>query len=84
MRGDIPERGALTHVPLVPEDEFIAVLVNRISEMNTSLVRLKVELEAIGHAAIEYEAEFDKILKSGKTMKDVFATINNTIDGLIR
>ena len=58
--------------------------MNRISEMNTSLVRLKVEMEAIGHAAMEYEAEFDKILKSGKTMKDVFASINDTIDGLIR
>ena len=66
------------------KDKFITVLVNRISEMNTALVRLKVEMEAISHAASDYQTEFDKILKSGKTMKDVFAGINETIDGLIR
>jgi CRP-like cAMP-binding protein len=66
------------------KDKFIAVLVNRICEMNTSLVRLKVEMEAISQAAMDYQTEFDKILKSGKTMKDVFEGINETIDGLIR
>ena len=66
------------------KDKFITVLVNRISEMNTALVRLKVEMEAISHAASDYQAEFDKILKSGKTMKDAFSGINETIDGLIR
>ncbi len=66
------------------KDKFITVLVNRISEMNTALVRLKVEMEAISHAASDYQAEFDKILKSGKTMKDVFSGINETIDELIR
>lgn len=66
------------------KDKFIAVLVNRISEMNTSLVRLKVELEAISHAAMDYQDEFDKILKSGKTMKEVFGGIHETISGLIR
>jgi len=66
------------------KDKFIAVLVNRISEMNTSLVRLKVEMEAISQAAVDYQMEFDKILKAGKTMKDVFGSINETIDGLIR
>jgi hypothetical protein len=30
------------------------VLVNRISEMNTKLVRLKVEMEEISHAASAY------------------------------
>ena len=65
------------------KDKFIDVLVNRINEMNTALVRLKVEMEAISQAAADYQAEFDKILKSGKTMKDVFAGINDTIDGLI-
>jgi CRP-like cAMP-binding protein len=66
------------------KDKFIAVLVNRISEMNTSLVRLKVELEAISHAAMDYQDEFDKILKSGKTMKEVFGGIHETISELIR
>jgi CRP/FNR family cyclic AMP-dependent transcriptional regulator len=66
------------------KDKFITVLVNRISEMNTALVRLKVEMEAISQAATDYQAEFDKILKSGRTMKDVFAGINETIDDLIR
>ena len=66
------------------KDKFIAVLVNRISEMNTALVRLKVEMEAISQAAADYQTEFDKILKSGRTMKDVFAGINETIDDLIR
>ena len=66
------------------KDKFITVMVNRISEMNTALVRLKVEMEAISHAASDYQAEFDKILKSGKTMKDVFSCINETIDELIR
>ena len=66
------------------KDKFIMVLVNRISEMNTSLVRLKVEMEAISQAALNYQSEFDKILKSGKTMKDVFGGINDTIAGLIR
>ncbi len=66
------------------KDKFIAVLVNRISEMNTALVRLKVEMEAISQAAVDYQTEFDKILKSGRTMKDVFAGINETIDDLIR
>ena len=66
------------------KDKFITVLVNRISEMNTALVKLKVEMEAISQAAVDYQAEFDKILKSGKTMKDVFMGINDTIDGIIR
>ena len=66
------------------KDKFIAVLVNRISEMNTSLVRLKVELDAISHAAMDYQDEFDKILKSGKTMKEVFGGIHETISELIR
>jgi CRP/FNR family cyclic AMP-dependent transcriptional regulator len=66
------------------KDKFITVLVNRISEMNTALVRLKVEMEAISQAATDYQSEFDKILKSGRTMKDVFAGINETIDELIR
>lgn len=66
------------------KDKFIAVLVNRICEMNTALVRLKVEMEAISQAAVDYQTEFDKILKSGKTMKDVFEGINETIDDLIR
>ena len=66
------------------KDKFIAVLVNRISEMNRSLVRLKVELEAISHAAMDYQDEFDKILKSGKTMKEVFGGIHETISELIR
>lgn len=35
-------------------------------------------------AAADYQTEFDKILKSGKNMKDVFSGINDTIDGLIR
>ena len=66
------------------KDKFIEVLVSRMSEMNTALVRLKVEMEAISHAAMDYQDEFDKILKSGKTMKDVFSGINETIAGLIR
>ena len=66
------------------KDKFIAVLVNRISEMNTSLVRLKVELEAISHAAMDYQDEFDKILKSDKSMKEVFGGIHETISELIR
>jgi CRP/FNR family transcriptional regulator, cyclic AMP receptor protein len=66
------------------KDNFISVLVNRMSEMNTALVRLKVEMEAISHAALDYQDEFDKILKSGKTMKEVFGGIHATIDGLIR
>ncbi|MBC8287986.1 MAG: cyclic nucleotide-binding domain-containing protein [Nitrospinae bacterium] len=66
------------------KDKFINVLVSRINEMNTALVRLKVEMEAISQAAMDYQTEFDKILKSGKTMKDVFEGINETIDGLIR
>jgi CRP/FNR family transcriptional regulator, cyclic AMP receptor protein len=66
------------------KDEFIAVLVSRMSEMNTALVRLKVEMEAISHVAMDYQDEFDRILKSGKTMKEVFGGIHDTIDGLIR
>ena len=66
------------------KDKFIEVLVSRISEMNSALVKLKVELEAISHAAADYQQEFDRILKSGKTMKEVFGGINTTITGLIR
>jgi CRP/FNR family transcriptional regulator, cyclic AMP receptor protein len=66
------------------KDEFINVLVKRMSEMNTALVRLKVEMEAISQAAVDYQGEFDRILKSGKTMKEVFGGIHSTIDGLIR
>ena len=66
------------------KDKFIEVLVSRISEMNSALVKLKVELEAISQAATEYQQEFDRILKSGKTMKEVFGGINTTITGLIR
>ena len=66
------------------KDKFIEVLVNRMSEMNTALVRLKVEMEAISQVAMDYEGEFDRILKSGKTMKEVFGGIHETISGLIR
>ena len=66
------------------KDKFIEVLVNRMSEMNTALVRLKVEMEAISQMSLDYQAEFDKILKSGKTMKEVFGGIDETISGLIR
>tara|TARA_B100000378_G_scaffold49880_1_gene37156 strand:- start:307 stop:546 length:240 start_codon:yes stop_codon:yes gene_type:complete len=66
------------------KDKFIEVLVNRMSEMNTALVRLKVEMEAISQMSLDYQAEFDKILKSGKTMKEVFGGIHETISGLIR
>ena len=66
------------------KDKFIEVLVNRMSEMNTVLVRLKVEMEAISQVSLDYQAEFDKILKSGKTMKEVFGGIHETISGLIR
>jgi CRP-like cAMP-binding protein len=66
------------------KDEFISVLVNRMSEMNTALVRLKVEMEAISHVAMDYQDEFDRILKSGKTMKEVFGGIQSTINTLIR
>ena len=66
------------------KDKFIEVLVNRMSEMNTALVRLKVEMEAISQMSLDYHAEFDKILKSGKTMKEVFGGIHGTIPGLIR
>ncbi|MBT3921592.1 MAG: cyclic nucleotide-binding domain-containing protein [Nitrospina sp.] len=66
------------------KDNFITVLVNRMSDMNTALVRLKVEMEAISQAAVDYQEEFDRILKSGKTMKEVFSGIHITINGLIR
>jgi len=66
------------------KDNFITVLVNRMCDMNTALVRLKVEMEAISQAAVDYQGEFDRILKSGKTMKEVFGSIHSTIDGLIR
>ncbi len=65
------------------KDKFIEVLVGRISEMNSALVTLKVELEAISQAAVDYQQEFDRILKSGKTMKEVFGGINTTITSLI-
>ena len=66
------------------KDNFITVLVNRMCDMNTALVRLKVEMEAISQAAVDYQGEFDRILKSGKTMKEVFGGIHTTINGLIR
>ena len=66
------------------KDNFITVLVNRMSDMNTALVRLKVEMEVISQAAVDYQEEFDRILKSGKTMKEVFSGIHITINGLIR
>ena len=66
------------------KDNFITVLVNRMSDMNTALVRMKVEMEAISQAAVDYHDEFDRILKSGKTMKEVFGGIHTTINGLIR
>ena len=52
--------------------------------MNTALVRLKVEMEAISHAELDYQTDFDKILKSCKTMKGVFVGINKTVERLIR
>jgi hypothetical protein len=58
--------------PQILKDIFIKALVNRISEMNTALVCLKVEMEAISQAASAYHTEFDKTLKFGKTRKDVF------------
>jgi hypothetical protein len=58
--------------------------VNRISEMNMALVRLKVEIEAISHAELDYQTEFGKILKSCKTMKGVFVCVNETFERLVR
>ena len=52
--------------------------------MNTALVRLKVEMEAISHAASAYQIDFDKTLKFGKTRKDFFSGFNETVDKLIR
>ena len=52
--------------------------------MNTEVIRLKVEMEAIGHAASDCQTVFDEILKCGKTMKYSFGDINETNDGLIR
>ena len=52
--------------------------------MNTALVCLKVEMEAISQAASAYHTEFDKTLKFGKTRKDVFQGVNETVDELIR
>ncbi|MDA8560574.1 hypothetical protein N9L33_02115 [Nitrospinae bacterium] len=49
--------------------------------MNTALVCLKVEMEAIIHAELDYQTEFDKILKSCKTMKGIFVFINETFKG---
>ena len=45
--------------------------------MNTALVRLKVEMEAISHGELDYQTEFDKVLKSCKTMI-FFVCINET------
>ncbi|MZG53842.1 MAG: cyclic nucleotide-binding domain-containing protein [Nitrospinae bacterium] len=66
------------------KDKFIDVLVSRMNEMNSALMKLKVELEAISQAATDYQQEFDRILKSGKTMKEVMGGINSTITSLIR
>jgi hypothetical protein len=52
--------------------------------MNTALVRLKVEMEAISHVELDYQTEFDKIHKSCKTMKGVFVFINETFERLVR
>jgi hypothetical protein len=41
-------------------------------------------MEAISHVAMDYQDEFDRILKSGKTMKEVFGGIQSTINTLIR
>ena len=52
--------------------------------MNMALVRLKVEIEAISHAELDYQTEFGKILKSCKTMKGVFVCVNETFERLVR
>jgi hypothetical protein len=52
--------------------------------MNTALVCLKVEMKAISHAELDYQTEFDKILKSCKTMKGVCMCINKTFERLVR
>lgn len=52
--------------------------------MNTALVRLKVEIEAISYAELYCQTEFDKILKFGKIMKGVFVDINEIVERLIR
>jgi hypothetical protein len=52
--------------------------------MNTALVRLKVEMEATSQAELDYQTEFDKVLKSFKNMKGVFVGINETVERLIR
>jgi hypothetical protein len=66
------------------KDEFISVLINRVSQMNTALVRLKAEMEAINHVAMDYQDELDRFLKPGKTMKEIFGGIQSTINTLIR
>ena len=57
------------------------ISVRRLMDVADSL---KVELGAISHAAMDYQDEFDKILKSGKTMKEVFGGIHETISELTR
>jgi hypothetical protein len=52
--------------------------------MNRALVLLKVEMEAISHAASTYPTEFEKTLKFCKIRKGVFSGINETVDELIR
>ena len=48
-------RKAQSGNPQILKDIFIKSLVDRISEMNTALVRLKVEMEAISHAELDYQ-----------------------------
>jgi hypothetical protein len=66
------------------KDEFISVLINRVSQMNTALVRLKAGMEVINHVAMDYQDELDRFLKPGKTMKEIFGGIQSTINTLIR
>ena len=52
--------------------------------MNTALVRLKVEMKAISQAELDYQTEFDKILKSCNAMKGIFVCINESFERLVR
>jgi len=41
-------------------------------------------MEAISHAELDYQTEFDKIFNSCKTMKGVFVCINENFERLVR
>lgn len=66
------------------KDQYIELLMGRITEVNNSLLFLKSELNRVNHASDQFRDDFHKIIKSGARLEGVYENITETIEKIAR